>query len=175
MITRQRTVAVIGIALVAALLAGCSDERDAPRGTGPGQSTAPPGPSAPVIDHDDPHENVVPPLAAATDVVTRFAAQWVRTDLPEQQWWESLAPLCERGFALRVRQAGRPESARLTIRGAPRVLVPPSPAPGKPGPEFGVRAVYQVPVDSGTFTVTVEAVGSNWLVFAVDHKRQVTS
>jgi hypothetical protein len=173
---RQRIVAVVGTALLITVLAGCSDEGDGPGGTAAPTPTPVPSTSVPVLDHDDSHQNIVPPLASATDVVTRFAAIWVNTGLPEREWWASLEPLCERGFALRIQRSGRPAmTTKLTIRGAPRVLVPPSPAPGKPGPEFGVRAVYQVPVDRGVFTVTVEAVGKDWLVFAVDHKQQVTT
>jgi hypothetical protein len=172
---RQRIVAVVVVTLLVALLAGCSDsDGDEPGGANSGPTPAP-SESVPVVDHDDTHQSIVPPLRAATDVVSKFSTLWVDTTLPERQWWESIEPYCERGFALRVRNAGRPESARLVIRGAPKVIVQPSPAPGKPGPEFGVRAVYQVPVDRGTFTVTVEAVGEAWLVFGVDYKKPVTT
>jgi hypothetical protein len=168
---RRRVVAVL---LAVSVVAGCSDAPGSGRAAGP-TATPTATQSDPVQGDGDTHQSLVPPIAKANQLVNNFATVFVRKDLTDEQWWNAISPLCERGLALELRKADRRYVPALEITGPPKIVVPPSPAPGKPGPEFGVSAEYQVPLDNGVLIVTIEAVGGQWLVFAVDHKRRVTT
>lgn len=157
--------------------AGCSKADDRPRSqaSGPPKSAGPAEPEAP----DDHAEDtmVVPALPKAVDVVTRFAALWVREDLPKQAWWDAIAPLCERGFALELFKTGPPKGQQLKVTGKPTLKQGPAVLPGTvvtAGDPSGIDLVYHVPVTGAVLVVNLAVIQGAWVVSSVDFKRVIT-
>ncbi|MEW2383667.1 hypothetical protein AB0873_16475 [Micromonospora sp. NPDC047707] len=105
-----------------------------------------------------------PPPAQAAPVAAAFAAAWARPDLPPDVWWRGVASSCDEGFAraLRTVDPARVPATRVTGR----LVVKQAPTGG--------AAVYEVPTDAGTLTVTLAGVGGRWVVTGNDFTRSVT-
>ncbi|MGC9670958.1 hypothetical protein ACNTMW_30975 [Planosporangium sp. 12N6] len=132
---------------------------DGPASSDPGLPQA--GPETPGHDDDKPAPPP-PPLAQAAATAGVFAAAWVRGGLPADQWWAGVAPLCEAGFAARLRTVDPANLPAMAVTGQPV----PVGAPPAAGP-----AVYTVATDGGILTVTVAALGGKWLVTGNDFTR----
>ncbi|MFG3423360.1 hypothetical protein [Micromonospora sp. NPDC048063] len=115
-------------------------------------------------DHGDERAPVAPPPAAqAPRVVAAFAVAWARPDLPEDVWWQRVAPHCEEGFAAVLRTVDPAQVPATQVTGRPAA---------KQAPKDGA-AVYEVPTDAGTLTVTLAAVNGRWAVTGNDFVRAV--
>jgi hypothetical protein len=95
-----------------------------------------------------------PPAALAPAAAARFAALWARPGLPAGTWWAQVAPLCEPGFAARLRTV---DPQNIPAR---KVTGPPKPVPS--GQDGALE--FSVPADGGMILVTVSGIGGKWLV-----------
>jgi hypothetical protein len=165
----KRACAKAFIALAVALAAGCSSGQDTPTGSRPVPTTeaATAEPTTPAATIEPPGRDdhgttaPAPPASSAATAAAAFAAAWARPSLPAEQWWQTIAPLCETGFA-------------ASLRTVDPALVPASRVTGRPvaarAPADGL-AVYTVPTDAGALTVTVAVVDGQWLVTGNDFTR----
>ncbi|MFV2021724.1 hypothetical protein [Micromonospora sp. LOL_023] len=103
-----------------------------------------------------------PPVQAAP-VAAAFATAWARPDLTAQAWWQGVAALCDDGFAAALRTVDPAQVPATRVTGQPVVVE---------APEAGA-AVYDVPTDAGTLTVTLSDVGGRWVVTGNDFSRAV--
>lgn len=178
-------IGAIGIAVaigfaVASLAAGCTTPADPrwsqtassdPTGAshpaaGPigAPTTAPPrSPTASVGRDDHDSDATAAPITAAADIAARFATAWSRPALPGDQWWAALAPLCESRFAEQLRTVDPANVPASAVTGPPTPAQPPKPA----------LAVYTVPTNAGTLTITVSAGTGTWLVISNNFTRTV--
>ncbi|MEU6077545.1 hypothetical protein [Micromonospora sp. NPDC047074] len=114
-------------------------------------------------DHGDERPPAaLPPAAQAPRVVAAFAAAWARPDLSAAVWWKRVAPHCEEGFARALRTVDPAQVPATQVTGRPSVKQAPKAA-----------AVYEVPTDAGTLTVTLAAVNGRWMVTGNDFVRAV--
>lgn len=115
-------------------------------------------------DHGDERAPAaLPPAAQAPRVVEAFAVAWARPDLPAGVWWQRVVPHCEDGFARALRTVDPAQVPATQVTGRPAAKQPP-----KNG-----AAVYEVPTNAGTLTVTLAALDGRWLVTGNDFVRAV--
>ncbi|SCL43837.1 hypothetical protein GA0070606_0028 [Micromonospora citrea] len=168
--------AVLAAAAAAVALAGCGGPVEqgtaAPVLSGPVYPTAGAVEVSPTStgeapgrdDHGDERAPVAPPPAAqAPRVAAAFAAAWARPDLPTEVWWQRVAPHCEEGFARALRTVDPAQVPARRVTGRPAATRAPK----------GGAAVYEVPTDAGTLTVTLAAVNGRWVVTGNDFVRAV--
>ena len=180
----QLVAAVLLAAMVLAVGTGCGGDPDQPTDTGgttrqtagpvSSEQPAPHGTAAAGVlpqtvieapgsdDHDDHGDQPpVPPVGQAPRVAAAFATAWVRADLTAEQWLAQITPFCEPGFAARLATVDPTNLPARRITGPPVAV----------SPLAGGFAVYSIPTDGGTLSVTVAAVGGKWLVSANDFTR----
>jgi hypothetical protein len=93
-------------------------------------------------------------VAQAAATAAGFATAWTRSDLPANGWWAGVSPLCEAGFAAKLRTVDPANVPATKVTGPPVTAS---------NPGEGV-VVYTVPTDGGMLSVTVAVIGGRWQV-----------
>jgi hypothetical protein len=120
--------------------------------------------SAEAPGHDD-HDDAGPaaPAAQAPPAAAAFAAAWTRRGLQAEQWWAQLAPLCTPAFAAKLRSTDPANVPASQVTGPPVAVRDPSEG----------LAVYTVPTNAGTLSVTLTSVAGRWLASDTTFRRTV--
>ena len=112
---------------------------------------------------EQPARSTASPPAAALNAAYRFAAAWVRGDLPRAQWYAGVEPLCSPAFAARLRTVDPGNVPASRVTGTART--------SSSHPNTVVTAV---PTNGGVLSVTVTRYNGRWLVSNNAFNRAVT-
>lgn len=104
-----------------------------------------------------------PPNAEALAAIGRFATTWARPNIGGDQWWQEIAPLCEPGFAARLKTTDPVTIPATTARSAP--------AAAQSRTDLVTATVA---TDTGILTVTAALIGGQWLITGNDYTRTVS-
>lgn len=142
------------------VLSGCT-RPGTPSPGADGPSSTPVTTPADPHGQDDPAEGPTAAPGEAPKAAARFAKAWARPRMGAETWWKEIAPLCEPGFAARLRTVDPGNIPATRVTGTPRVVVAPA----------GRSARYAFSTDAGTLLVTVADLGGTWLVSGNDLER----